>query len=117
MISGPLLSRPWLALAACRRNRVLFGHTLVDADVCLSSTRLARAHPSDDAGVCLSSTRCATLVSVNYFDWQRREDRDVRPSTNDLETIQKRALAEGLPYQTFIASLLHKYATGRLERI
>jgi predicted DNA binding CopG/RHH family protein len=56
-------------------------------------------------------------VSVKYFDWQRREDRDVRPSNNDLETIQKRALPAGLPYQTFTASLLHDYATGRLERI
>jgi hypothetical protein len=34
-----------------------------------------------------------------------------------LEAIQKRALAEGLPYQTLIASLLHKYATGRLKEI
>ena len=31
--------------------------------------------------------------------------------------IQKRALAEGLPYQTLIASLLHKYATGRLREV
>ena len=29
--------------------------------------------------------------------------------------IQKRALEEGLPYQTLIASLLHKYASGRLR--
>jgi predicted DNA binding CopG/RHH family protein len=29
--------------------------------------------------------------------------------------IQKRALAEGLPYQTLISSLLHKYAAGRLK--
>jgi predicted DNA binding CopG/RHH family protein len=54
---------------------------------------------------------------VKYFDWQRREDRDVGPRTMTWRRIQKRALAEGLPYQTFIASLLHKYATGRLERI
>jgi transposase InsO family protein len=36
---------------------------------------------------------------------------------DDLEAIQKRALAEGLPYQTLIASLLHKYAAGRLKEI
>ena len=29
----------------------------------------------------------------------------------------ERALAEGLPYQTLIASLLHKYATGRLKEV
>jgi predicted DNA binding CopG/RHH family protein len=35
----------------------------------------------------------------------------------DVEAIQKRALAEGLPYQTLIASLVHKYASGRLKEI
>jgi predicted DNA binding CopG/RHH family protein len=46
-----------------------------------------------------------------------RKDRrlNIRLSSKDLEAIQKRALAEGLPYQTLIASLLHKYATGRLK--
>ena len=34
----------------------------------------------------------------------------------EVEAIQKRALAEGLPYQTLIASLPHKYASGRLKR-
>ena len=40
-----------------------------------------------------------------------RKDRrlNIRLSSKDLEAIQKRALAEGLPYQTLIASLLHKY--------
>ena len=39
-------------------------------------------------------------------------------SGNELATaIQKRALAEGLPYQTLIASLLHKYASGRLKEL
>jgi len=46
-----------------------------------------------------------------------RKDRrlNIRVSTKDLEAIQKRALEEGLPYQTLIASLLHKYASGRLR--
>lgn len=33
------------------------------------------------------------------------------------EAIQKRALAEGLPYQTLISSLLPKYASGRLREV
>jgi predicted DNA binding CopG/RHH family protein len=41
---------------------------------------------------------------------------NIRLSSKDLEAIQKRALAEGLPYQTLIASLLHKYAAGRVHR-
>ncbi len=35
-------------------------------------------------------------------------------SAKDLAGLQKRALEEGLPYQTLIASLLHKYLSGRL---
>ena len=48
-----------------------------------------------------------------------RKDRrlNIRLSSKDLEAIQKRALAEGLPYQTLISSLLHKYATGRLKEL
>ncbi|HKV99300.1 MAG TPA: hypothetical protein VJN96_05725 [Vicinamibacterales bacterium] len=44
-----------------------------------------------------------------------RKDRrlNIRISSKDLEAIQKRALEEGLPYQTLIASVLHKYASGR----
>ena len=42
---------------------------------------------------------------------------NIRLSSKDLEAIQKRALAEGLPYQTLIASLLHKYAAGRLREV
>lgn len=40
---------------------------------------------------------------------------NIRLSEGDLQDIQVKALAEGLPYQTLIASILHKYVTGRLE--
>lgn len=48
-----------------------------------------------------------------------RKDRrlNIRVSSKDLEAIQKRALEEGLPYQTLISSLLHKYASGRLKEV
>jgi predicted DNA binding CopG/RHH family protein len=48
-----------------------------------------------------------------------RKDRrlNIRLSSKDLEAIQKRALAEGLPYQTLISSLLHKFAAGRLKEL
>jgi len=58
-------------------------------------------------------------LSAGRAEDLRREFRadDIRLSSKDLEAIQKRALAEGLPYQTLIASLLHKYASGRLKEI
>jgi predicted DNA binding CopG/RHH family protein len=39
---------------------------------------------------------------------------NIRLSSPDLMDIQARAMEEGIPYQTFIASVLHKYASGRL---
>jgi predicted DNA binding CopG/RHH family protein len=39
---------------------------------------------------------------------------NIRLSSGDLSDIQVKALEEGVPYQTLIASVLHKYVTGRL---
>ena len=41
---------------------------------------------------------------------------NIRISEKDLTKIQKRALQEGLPYQTLISSILHKYVTGQLKQ-
>ena len=38
---------------------------------------------------------------------------NIRLSTGDLRDIQAKALQEGMPYQTLIASILHKYVTGK----
>jgi predicted DNA binding CopG/RHH family protein len=40
---------------------------------------------------------------------------NIRLSSIDLQDIQAKALEEGMPYQTLIASVLHKYVTGRLS--
>lgn len=39
---------------------------------------------------------------------------NIRLSSIDLNDIQVKALEEGMPYQTLIASVLHKYVSGRL---
>ena len=39
---------------------------------------------------------------------------NIRLSSRTLRALQKMALEEGIPYQTMIASVLHKYAEGRL---
>src|ERR1700694_4195873 len=40
---------------------------------------------------------------------------NIRLSSPDLMDIQARALEEGVPYQTLIASVLHKFVSGRLR--
>jgi len=44
-----------------------------------------------------------------------RKDRrvNIRISENDLLELQRKAVQEGLPYQTLISSILHKYINGR----
>ena len=37
---------------------------------------------------------------------------NIRISENDLSAIQRRAARDGIPYQTLIGSILHKYASG-----
>ncbi len=75
------------------------------------------------------------LDSYEAEEWQPVEDRDaemdrfrkyaratfkkdkrvnIRISEKDLYALQKRALEEGIPYQTLMASILHKYVNGRL---
>ena len=39
---------------------------------------------------------------------------NIRISERDLNELQKKAVSEGLPYQTFVSSIIHKYVNGRL---
>ncbi len=71
---------------------------------------------SVDRGEWKAVARLARERYQQYAKATFRKDRRVntRISTKDLEAIQSRAIEEGIPYQTLIASLLHKYVSGRL---
>lgn len=53
---------------------------------------------------------------VSIFRDAARKDRRVslRLNDRDLDAIQARAAANGLPYQTLIATILHQVATGKV---
>ncbi len=40
---------------------------------------------------------------------------NIRISDNDLSALQRRAAREGIPYQTLVGSVLHKYVSGFLK--
>lgn len=40
---------------------------------------------------------------------------NIRISENDLSALQRKAAREGIPYQTFIGSILHKFASGYIK--
>jgi predicted DNA binding CopG/RHH family protein len=45
---------------------------------------------------------------------QKNKRINIRISKRDLIHIQRKAVEEGLPYQTFISSILHKFISGNL---
>ena len=50
-----------------------------------------------------------------YAKTALRKDKrvNIRISENDLVQLQRKAVQEGLPYQTLISSVLHKFVNGR----
>ena len=44
----------------------------------------------------------------------KRKSINIRVIESDIEKIKAIAMEEGMPYQTFITSILHKLATGKL---
>ena len=48
----------------------------------------------------------------------RKDERvTLRLSSTDLDRLKQKAAYKGLPYQTFIASVLHEYAAGHFKEI
>lgn len=65
------------------------------------------------------SVRVVKKQIKRYQDYARatvRKDKrvNIRMSEKDLVHLQKKAMEEGLPYQTLISSVLHRYVNGRL---
>lgn len=49
-------------------------------------------------------------------NYTKRNNRvNVRISGSDLSMVKKTAIREGIPYQTLLASIIHKFATGHLK--
>ena len=44
----------------------------------------------------------------------KSERMNIRISPNDLRRLKIKAIEEGMPYQTLVSSIIHKYLIGRL---
>ena len=53
------------------------------------------------------------LIARNTMKKNRKIN--IRISENDLSALQRKAAREGMPYQTLIGSVLHKFASGFLK--
>ena len=56
-----------------------------------------------------------TLREAARATGQKDQRINIRLSSGDLQAIRTRALQEGIPYQTLISSVLHKYVSGNLQ--
>ena len=56
-----------------------------------------------------------TLREAARATGQKDQRINIRLSSGDLQAIRTRALQEGVPYQTLISSVLHKYVSGILQ--
>jgi len=65
----------------------------------------------------ISNTKREVARFQDYAAATFKKDRriNIRISSKDLRALQKRALEEGIPYQTLVSSILHKYVSGRLR--
>jgi len=54
-------------------------------------------------------------LAKEYAEATIRKDKrmNIRISERDLKNLKKRALEEGIPYQTMVSMILHKYLAGR----
>ena len=51
---------------------------------------------------------------TSLYTMQKNKRIHIRISEKDLNGIKLKALEEGIPYQTLISSVLHKYVSGKL---
>ena len=52
-------------------------------------------------------------AAANYLRRKKEERISIRVFREDLKKLKARAKDEGLPYQTLVTSILHKYTTGK----
>ncbi len=64
----------------------------------------------------VENTEQAIARYRSYAESTVRKDKriNIRISKRDLDLLKRRALEDGIPYQTLISSILHRYVSGRL---
>ena len=55
-----------------------------------------------------------TLVETIINTANKTKNINIRISAYDIEKVKQRSAEEGIPYQTLISSIIHKYITGKL---
>ena len=62
----------------------------------------------------LTDERRIELEAAAVHTFKKDKRINIRISNRDLTAIQSKASEEGLPYQTLVSSIIHKYISGSL---
>ena len=88
----------------------------------MSKSRLSREEKNLSASVeagnyesVLTESRHSELKSIASNTFKKDKRINIRISNRDLIAIQSRASEEGVPYQTLVSSVIHKYISGSLK--
>ena len=65
----------------------------------------------------LNEARRKELEAVANNTFKKDKRINIRLSNRDLMAVQSRASEEGIPYQTLVSSIIHKYVSGSLRDI
>ena len=65
----------------------------------------------------LTVSRKEELAAIADNTFKKDKRVNIRISNRDLTFLQSRAAEEGIPYQTFLSSIIHKYISGSLQDI
>ena len=79
--------------------------------------KLLKAYEADEFESVLTPARKKKIQEAASETFKKDKRINIRISSRDLDAIQKRALVEGMPYQTLVSSILHKYISGSLRDI
>ena len=72
------------------------------------------AYESGEFESVMTDERKESIAQIAAATFKKDRRINIRLSGRDLSAIQRRALEEGIPYQTLVASILHKYVSGSL---
>jgi predicted DNA binding CopG/RHH family protein len=78
---------------------------------------ILRAFEAGELKPTLTKKRKKEVEAAAAATFKKDKRINIRISGRDLGAIQRRALEEGIPYQTLVASVLHKYVSGGLRDI
>jgi len=64
-----------------------------------------------------NSKRKKELIQYARNTLKKDKRLNIRISERDLVELQRKAVKEGLPYQTYVSSIIHKFISGTLVEV